>query len=486
MFRPRGAPPGPVGPAPARSSRRPVRTRLAAAATAAGLGLGLTACAGAGAVGGGDGEQIVVAIVSNPQMQDAISLQDEFRAEHPGVDVQFVSLPENEARAKITASVATGGGEFDVVMISNYETPMWAENGWIENLQPYADATEGYDPEDFVPSVRDALSVDGDLYSVPFYGESSFLAYREDVFAEAGLEMPEQPTWDDVRELAAELDDPARDFSGICLRGLAGWGEVMAPMSTVMNTFGGQWFDEDWNARLDSPEVRDAVETYVDTVQRYGQPGAATSGFGDCLTRFAQGNAAMWYDATSMVSSIEDPASSTVAGDVGYAPAPVSETDAAGWLYSWSLAIPSTSEHKDAAWDFISWMTDKDYIRLVGEELSWERVPPGSRLSTYEIPEYAEVSEAYADETLAAMNAATQENTMVSPVPYPGIQFVGIPEFQDLGTRVGQQMSAAIAGQQSVADALEQSQRYAQTVADTYQATQDADAAQDTQPGGTP
>ncbi|MGF0118601.1 ABC transporter substrate-binding protein [Promicromonospora sp. Marseille-Q5078] len=458
-------------------------TRLAAAASAAVLGLSLAACAGAGAVGGGDGEQIVVAIVSNPQMQDAISLQDEFRAEHPGIDVRFVSLPENEARAKITASVATGGGEFDVVMISNYETPMWAENGWIEDLQPYADATEGYDPDDFVPSVREALSVDGDLYSVPFYGESSFLAYRKDLFEQAGLTMPDRPTWEDVQRLAAELNDPAEDFAGICLRGLAGWGEVMAPMSTVMNTFGGQWFDEDWNARLDSPEVREAVQTYVDTVQQYGQPGAATSGFGDCLTRFAQGQAAMWYDATSMVSSIEDPASSTVAGKTGYVPAPVSETDAAGWLYSWSLAIPSTSEHKDAAWDFVSWMTDKDYITLVGEKLSWERVPPGSRLSTYEIPEYAEVSEAYADATLTAMGEATQDETMVQPVPYPGIQFVGIPEFQDLGTRVGQQMSAAIAGQKSVADALEQSQRYADTVAETYREQQDARA--DAPAGGT-
>ncbi|MEU4362369.1 sugar ABC transporter substrate-binding protein [Promicromonospora sp. NPDC023987] len=445
-----------------------VRATLAAATAA--VALALTGCAGAGAVGGGDGEQIVVAIVSNPQMQDAISLQDEFRAAHPGVDVQFVSLPENEARAKITASVATGGGEFDVVMISNYETPMWAENGWIENLQPYIEATDGYDAEDFVPSVREALSSDGDMYSVPFYGESSFLAYRTDLFAEAGLEMPDNPTWDEVRELAGELHDPAQDFSGICLRGLAGWGENMAPMTTVLNTFGGGWFDADWNATLASPESREAIETYIDTLQTYGQPGAATSGFGDCLTRFSQGQSAMWYDATSMVSSVEDPASSTVAGDVGYVPAPVAETESAGWLYSWSLAIPSTSEHKDAAWDFVSWMTDKDYIKLVGEEIGWERVPPGSRLSTYEIPEYAEVSQAYADATLESMNGATQEATMTHDVPYPGIQFVGIPEFQDLGTRVGQQMSAAIAGQITVDEAIEQSQRYAETVADTYQA----------------
>ncbi|MBZ2196245.1 ABC transporter substrate-binding protein [Occultella gossypii] len=461
-----------------RSRSRPRRAGVALGAAAA---LSLAAgCAGAGAVGGGgDTEQIVVAIVSNPQMQDAISLQEEFRAQYPDVDVRFVSLPENEARAKITASVATGGGEFDVVMISNYETPMWAANGWIENLQPYADETEGYDPEDFVPSVAEALSYEGDLYSVPFYGESSFLAYREDVFAENDVEMPERPTWADVQEIAAELDDPDQDFSGICLRGLAGWGEVMAPLTTVMNTYGGQWFDEDWNARLDSPEVEAAVTDYVELVQTHGQPGAATSGFGDCLTRFAQGNAAMWYDATSMVSSVEDPASSTVAGDVGYVPAPVEVTEAAGWLYSWSLAIPSTSQHKDAAWDFVSWMTSPDYLELVGDTLGWERVPPGSRLSTYEIPEYAEVAQAYAEPTLTAMEEATPELTMAAPVPYPGIQFVGIPEFQDLGTRVGQQISAAIAGQITVAEALEQSQRYAETVAESYQGDAAADEGRD-------
>ncbi|MCC3300798.1 ABC transporter substrate-binding protein [Arthrobacter sp. zg-Y895] len=435
-------------------------------ASAAAAALVLTGCGGSEAEGR---DEIVVAIVSNPQMQDAITLQDEFKAQYPDIDVSFVSLPENEARAKITASVATQGGEFDVVMISNYETPMWAENGWITNLQDYADSTEGYDPDDFVPTIREALSYEGDLYSVPFYGESSFLVYRQDLFDEAGLTMPESPTWDDIRGFAEALNDPENNMSGVCLRGLAGWGEVMAPLDTMINTYGGRWFDEDWNARLDEPVVEEAVTDYVDLVQNYGQAGAATSGYGDCLTLYSQGNTAMWYDATAMVSAIEDPASSLVVGKSGYAPAPVKETESAGWLYSWSLAIPTTSNSKDAAWDFVSWMTDKEYIQLVGEEIGWERVPPGSRLSTYEIPEYAEVAEAYAEPTLDAMAGASQENSMVRGVPYTGLQFVGIPEFQDLGTRVGQQISAAIAGQQTVQEALEQSQGYAETVAESYQ-----------------
>ncbi|CEA07354.1 Lactose-binding protein precursor [Arthrobacter saudimassiliensis] len=447
--------------------RAPRRSRTGRwTALAAAAGLALTGCAS----GEGDARpEIVVAIVSNPQMQDAISLQEDFAEKHPDIDVRFVSLPENEARAKITASVATGGGEFDVVMISNYETPMWAENGWLTNLQDYADTTEGYDPDDFVPTIREALSYEGDLYSVPFYGESSFLAYRTDLFEEAGLEMPETPTWEQVRGFAEQLHDPDAGFSGICLRGLAGWGEIMAPLSTVMNTYGGRWFDADWNAELDSPEVEAAVTDYVELVRSYGQPGAATSGYGDCLTRYAQGDAAMWYDATAMVSAIEDPASSTVVGRTGYVQAPVQETESAGWLYSWSLAIPATSDQKDAAWDFVSWMTDKDYMRLVGEEIGWERVPPGSRMSTYEIPEYAEVSSAYSEPTLQAMASAAQETSMTERVPYPGLQFVGIPEFQDLGTRVAQQISAAVAGQKSVPEALEQAQQYAETVGESYQ-----------------
>ncbi|MCG7311086.1 sugar ABC transporter substrate-binding protein [Brachybacterium sp. ACRRE] len=448
------------------SSRPSRRTVLGAGALGAGAAsLGLAGC-GSGSSGGK--QSIVVAIVSNPQMQDAIGLVDHFRADHPDVDVRFVSLPENEARAKITASVASGGGEFDVVMISNYETPLWAKNGWLTDLQPFIDKTEGYEPEDFIPTIREALTSGKSMYSVPFYGESAFLVYRKDLFDEAGLTMPGHPSWDDIRSFAKTLHDPENGMSGIALRGLAGWGENLAPINTAINTFGGCWFDMDWAPRLDSEEVHEAVSTYVDTVRTWGQPGAATSGFGECLTQFAQGNAAMWFDASSMVSGIENPDSSTVVGKTDYTLGPTVDTESTGWLYSWALAIPETSTKKQAAWDFIAWMTHPDYFQLVGKEVGWEALPPGSRSSTYEIPEYKKLAAHYATPTLDSMDNATQEKAMTQEVPYPGLQFVGIPEFQDLGTRVGQQLSAAIAGGQSVEDALSQAQTFAASVARTY------------------
>lgn len=451
--------------------RVPVRRRAGAVVGALAAAVALLAgCSGAGALGVEEGvETVTVAIVSNPQMEDAISLSPQFEAENPGIRLRFVSLSENEARAKITASVATGGGEFDIVMISNYETPQWAQNGWLTDLQPYVDGTPGYDPGDFIPSVRNSLSFQGRMYSVPFYGESSFLMYRRDLFEQAGMVMPPRPTWPQVAEMAARLDDPATGRAGICLRGKPGWGEMMAPFDTVLNTFGGRWFDEGWNAQLESPQVRAATQFYVDLVQRYGQPGAAQSGFSECGTQFGQGQAAMWYDATSAAGTVEDPEESTVVGRVGYAPAPVVDTPSSGWLYSWALGIPQTSPRKDAAWRFMAWMTDKQYIERAGQQLGWTSVPPGSRLSTYDRPEYQQASGVYAPLILQALQEANPQRPTVQPVPYEGIQFVRIPEFQDLGTRVSQQLSAAIAGQITVDEALEQAQGYAETVGESYQ-----------------
>ncbi|MGV0642099.1 ABC transporter substrate-binding protein [Mycolicibacterium sp. XJ879] len=437
------------------------------AACAAAAGLTLTAgCAGAGTLGATD-RTVTIAMISNSQMTDARSLSRHFEAANPDIQLRFVTLSENQARAKITASTAMGGGEFDVVMISNYETPQWAENGWLTNLSDYIADTPGYDQDDFIPSLRESLSYEGDMYSVPFYGESSFLMYRKDLFEQAGIDMPHNPTWQQVADAAAELDGP--DMVGICLRGKPGWGEVLAPLDTVINTFGGRWYDMEWNAQLDSPEVSDAVNFYVDLVRSHGEPGAATAGFGECATQFAQGRAAMWYDATSAVSVLEDPKESNVVGKVGYALAPMAEKPYPGWLYAWSLGIPTSSDKKEDAWKFIAWMTDKNYIKLVGEELGWARVPPGNRLSTYQLPQYQAVSEAFGEVTLESIEKANPQKPTVDPVPYTGVQFLAIPEFQDLGTRVSQQISAAIAGQKSVEDALKQSQEYAEVVGRTYQ-----------------
>ena len=449
------------------------RAGSAALAGAAALALVLGGCSGAGGSSGGgsggDDKSITVLMVGNPQMEDISKLAADNFTKSTGITVRFTILPENELRDKVTQDIANQGGQYDVVTIGAYEAPIWAKNGWLHELSSYASADASYDQADLLKPMVDSLSgEDGKLYAAPFYGESSFLMYNKDLFAAKNLTMPERPTWAQVADFAAQLDDKGKGVAGICLRGLPGWGEVFAPLTTVVNTFGGTWFDADWNAKVSSPEFKEATQFYVDLVRKHGQAGAPQSGFTECLNTFGQGKAAMWYDATSAAGSLEDPNSSKVAGKVGYVYAPVNKTQNSGWLWAWAFAMPKTTKQADNAWKFMSWATGKEYEKLVGTSLGWPRVPSGKRTSTYAIPEYKESSKAFADVTLGAIEAANPKNPGVQPRPAIGVQFVGIPEFADLGTKVSQEVSAALAGSKTVDQALADGQKLAEDVAKKY------------------
>jgi sorbitol/mannitol transport system substrate-binding protein len=281
--------------------------------------------------------------------------------------------------------------------------------------------------------------------------------YRKDLFAEAGIEMPERPTWEQVASYAKQLKTP--DRAGICLRGKPGWGDLFASLTTVVNTFGGQWYDMNWDAQLTSPQWKEAVSFYLNTLAESGEADPASFSFTECLDLFSTSRAAMWYDATSAAGSVE---SSPVKGKVGYVRAPVKETTDSGWLWSWNLGISARSHEQDAAWEFVRWATSKEYLNLVGSQLGWARTPPGTRKSIYEVPEYKEAGGEFAALTKQIMSEVNPEKPGVNPQPWIGIQYVSIPEFQDVGNQVSQEVVDAIAGRQSVDQALEAGQKIAQ------------------------
>ncbi|MGC9377460.1 ABC transporter substrate-binding protein [Streptomyces sp. MH13] len=450
-------------------SRRRPRATLAMAAAGTLLAPLLSGCwVGAGGAGSG-GDAINVLMVNNPQMVELQKLTADHFTEETGIKVNFTVLPENDVRDKISQDFANQAGQYDVATLSNYEIPIYARNEWLQPMDSYVAEDPAYDEKDILGPMRESLTGDdGKLYGQPFYGESSFLMYRKDVFEKEGLTMPEHPTWTQVAGLAAELDGAEPGMKGICLRGLPGWGELMAPLTTVVNTFGGTWFDQDWQARLDSPEWEKATKFYVGLVREHGQSGAAQSGFAECLNNMTQGNVAMWYDATSAAGSLES-ANSPVKGKMGYAPAPVEQTDSAGWLYTWAWGIQKASRNADKAWQFVSWASGKEYEQLVGDEIGWSDVPAGKRASTYENPAYRAEAAAFQEMTREAIEGAKPNDPGVQPRPAPGIQFVGIPEFTDLGTKVSQEISAAIAGRQSVEEALKKSQQLAEKISEEYE-----------------
>ena len=402
---------------------------------------------------------ITVAVVSNPLITGQMIplTTSNFEKQYPGITVKFATYTEGDLRAAIEKDVATHSNAFNVIMIGPYETPLFAKNGWLTNLSTqYIASDPSYDASDLLPSIAKALSYKGDLYAAPFYGESSMLYYRKDMFKAAGLTMPLHPTWAQVQTFAAKLNQPGK-VSGICLRGLAGWGDNMAALDTVVNTFGGEWFNMNWQPQLTSPAFENATNFYVNLIRKYGEPGASNDSFNQLLTLYGQGKCAMWYDATVAATSITGSFPS-VAAQTGYAFAPTDLTKSSGWLWSWSLGIPQGTSNSGAAWKYVSWATSKQYDSLVASKYGWAAVPPGTRTSLYSNPDYLSAAKAFAPITIASIDSTDPDHPTVNPVPYVGIQYVDIPQFESLGVTVGQQIAGAIAGTESVSQALQASQ----------------------------
>ncbi|ADE85766.1 polyols ABC transporter, periplasmic polyols-binding protein [Rhodobacter capsulatus SB 1003] len=393
---------------------------------------------------------ITVATVNNGDMVRMQGLMDDFYKANPDIKVEWVTLEENVLRQKVTTDIATKGGQYDVMTIGTYEAPIWGKQGWLLPL----DFPASYDVDDLLPAIRNGLTVDGKLYAAPFYGESSMIMYRTDLMEKAGLTMPAEPTWDDVKAAAKAMTDKEKEIYGICLRGKAGWGENMAFLSAMANSYGAKWFDMDWKPQFDGEAWKATLTDYIDMMTNNGPPGASNNGFNENLALFQQGHCGMWIDATVAASFVTNPKDSAVADHVGFGwPEQGGVRKHGNWLWAWNPRQFRRARKKaEAALKFVEWATSKDYTALVASKEGWANVPPGTRTSLYENPEYQKVS--FAAMTLNSINAADPTHPTVDPVPYVGVQFVAIPEFQGIGTAVGQQFSAALAGTTSAEDAL--------------------------------
>jgi sorbitol/mannitol transport system substrate-binding protein len=446
-----------------------VRLRmLGAAGCAAALVVSAAACSSSGSTASSGGTSsgsssssgtVTVAVVSNPLVTGQMIplTQSVFEKQNPGITVKFATYTEGDLRAAIEKDVSTHSNAFNVIMIGPYEAPLFAKDGWLDNLSTQFVASDpSYDASDLLPAVAKSLSYNGDLYAVPFYGESSMLYYRKDLLKAAGITMPLHPTWTQVASYAAKLNQPGK-VAGICLRGLAGWGDNMASLDTVVNTFGGDWFNMNWAPQLTSPAFEQATNFYVNLIKSDGESGASADSFNQLLTLYGQGKCAMWYDSTVAATSIAGTYPSVYA-QTGYAFAPVEKTSSSGWLWSWSFGIPQGVSNQSAAWKFVSWATSKQYDSLVASKYGWSAVPPGSRTSLYSNPDYLKAAAPFASITLASIDGTDPDHPTVNQVPYVGIQYVDIPQFENLGVEVGQQIAGAIAGTESVSTALSNSQ----------------------------
>ena len=398
---------------------------------------------------------LTIATVNNGDMVVMQKLSAQFEQQHPDIHLRWVVLEENVLRQRVTTDIATKAGQFDVLTIGNYEVPIWAKQGW---LAPLDNLPASYDVDDLLKPVRDALTVNGKLYGLPFYAESAMTYYRTDLFQKAGLTMPDAPSYTQIHQFADKLTDKPNQVYGMCLRGKPGWGENMAYVTSLVDAEGGQWFDANWKPTINTPEWKTAVGLYSNLLKTDGPPGASSNGFNENLALFATGHCAMWIDATVAGGMLFDTKQSQVADKVGFAPMPTgSYAGGPTWLWSWNLAIPASTKQADAARTFITWATSKEYIQLVAKENGWVSVPPGTRQSTYDSADYKKAAP-FAGFVLKAIDVANPNGQTKDPRPYTGAQFVAIPEFQGIGTQVGQTIAGTLTGQSTVDAALTSAQ----------------------------
>ena len=413
--------------------------RLAAAAALTALPL---AAAGARA-----DTTLTIATVNNVQMIEMQKLTPQFEQQHPGIHVRYVTLEENILRQRVTTDIATHGGQFDILTIGNYEVPIWAKQGWLAS---FSDLPASYDLSDIVPTVRAGVSYKNTVYALPFYAESAMTYYRTDLFKKAGLTMPANPTYDQFRQFADKLTDKSNQIYGVCLRGKPGWGENMAYVTTLVTAMGGQYFNTSWKPTINTPAWNHAISYYDSILKADGPPGATSNGFNENLALFTSGHCGMWIDATSAAGTLFDKKTSQVADSVGFAAIPTgSFSGGPTWLWSWNLAIPATSKQVSAAKTFVAWATSKEYTQLVAKTDGWVNAPPGTRTSTYDSADYKQVAP-FSSFVIKAIQDSNPTGQTEHPRPYTGAQFVGIPQFQAIGTQIGQLTAATLTGQTTV------------------------------------
>lgn len=287
--------------------------------------------------------------------------------------------------------------------------------------------------------------------------------YRKDLFEQAGISLEQRPTWQQIQQYASQLHKPEQQQYGICLRGKAGWGDNMALVTTLVNSFGGQWFNNQWQPQINGQVWQQAVRFYVDLLTQFGPPQPQKNSFNEILAMSRDGHCAMWVDASVAGSFLLDSQKSQYADQWGFAQTPYqATTKGANWLWAWALAIPSGSQQADAAQTFINWATSKQYIELVAQKQGWGKVPTGTRQSTYQNEAFLAATGEFASEELKALNSADPKNNTLPPSPYQGIQFASIPEFVSIAGYTSQKVAQALSGELSVEEALNASQTIAE------------------------
>lgn len=379
------------------------------------------------------GETVRVTTVANDDMLRMQTLSQHFERENPGIQLEWNVVDESVLRLMQSRDSKRDSPRYDVYTVGMLEATLWGGSGRLSSVP--ADMSGDLSQTGWIPEIITGFQVGNQYYGLPFYGESSITYFRRNIFSRYDLTVPEQPTWTGIEQLLNELATRSDGAHGrICLRGKPGWGENMALVSTLVNSFGGRWYDTEWRSTIDSPQWQSAINFYLGLQHRYGLPGAWNNGYTENLAAFLRGDCDLWVDSTAAGGAM---AAHPNYPDIDYRQAPHEVTGTgANWLWAWGFSVPAQSNVKAAAWEFVEWATSETYQQLVAEGYGIQYVPPGTRVALYDNADYRQYA-AFADATIAAIQSTDFNQSSVQPVPYRGIQFVQTAEFQQVGNHLG-------------------------------------------------
>lgn len=388
------------------------------------------------------GQRLSVLMVGHPTTDAVRKALPEFTAA-TGIDVDLEVVPEADSVPKMMLEFSAASGRYDVVEANSIHVRGFVGSQYVVPVDDLA-ARYGkfYDKADFVPSYLNPNIVDGKLYGVPLFGESSFLMYRKDLFDQYGITVPK--TFDDVEAAAKTVKEKSDGkIVGITMRGQQGIQGVYIWASYLWG-LGGSFLTDDGKSALDTPEAANALDKFAHVLRNYGPVGVANMGWEENRLLFQQGKAAMTLDATVNGAFNEDPSVSTVAGKVGYAPVPVQTAKPKGGSSSLSvfgLYVANASKQKEAAWLFISWATSRQ------QQIHSLDTDPNSGVTSLGAMNSPVFDKRYGAFKEAMLASLANGNPQYLPT---------VPQANEIINNAGIAVSKVIAGTASAVDALKE------------------------------
>ncbi|MEV8251813.1 sugar ABC transporter substrate-binding protein [Microbacterium sp. NPDC076768] len=416
------------------------RTRkIVGAGTAAVALLALTGCA-AGAEGGseGDGGDVTIEFAQwwEPELPDGEfrALIDGFEDANPGITVELVSGPYASTKEQLFAGAASGTMP-DVVGLDGAWVNDFASQGVIADLSALMDES-GYDDSELASQIQ----VDGSTYMIPVVNFVYPMFTNDDLLAQAGVDAPPE-TRSEFADAAAEVSALGDDISGWVLPlSLESPNGVQNDVMSWVWASGGSMLDEG-QPDLTNDDVTSAVE-YIGGLWDDGviASGSFTMKEQDKVEEFTNGRAGMMIDSLAHINLIRE-TNPDLNFSISAIPAEDGYSGERGIPYaSWGIGVAENSENKDAAFKLVEYLMSE---QTNSELATMAKAFPGNANS---VPDF--VSD---DELFKAAFDIYQEG-------YPANEFTGLPVAEDLMRQLGEQLQAALDGQQSIPDALKNAQ----------------------------